>query len=418
MRHFNKRLSLAACLIFAVIIVGITSVYGLEAAKNKVSIGKKKLELYVGQSFKLNNKKYNWKTSNKKIVSVDKRGKVKAKKAGVCKVTASKKIGKKVKKAVCSVKVGSYAVKINLMSADTVILNAGQTKKISAKVMPDTVLYKDMTYRSDNSEVAVVNKSGVITAVSTGISKISIVSKAVNSKKKNVIATITVVVPDTEEPIVVPGVLPGEDVGKTTSGWELIIPTESPVISTPTAKPEKTMEPAPTADPDITPAPGATSTPESTPTPEPTPTPTKAPMTIKEYVQSLKPSGTSALVGTFLARDTTSGAIRTVYLLDRNYTGTVGLTIDEFSFSHSGNVDSLLNKLETEYVSVTENQVRLRRLKRDNTEFWTVTFLQTGTSYQFIGRKNDVSSANYIDDYAPYGVIIALGNTLSNIKIH
>lgn len=398
MGHFNKKTVLTACLVFAVLLIGLTSFGMVEAANKKVSIGKKKLELYVNQSYKLKNNKYTWKSSNKKVLVVNKNGKVKAKKAGLCKVTASKKIGKKIKKAVCSVKVGNYAARIALMSADTIILEIGQTKNINAKVMPNSVLYNNMTYSSGNNAIASVSKNGKITAVAPGITNVSIVSKAVNSKKKKVTASVTVIVTDNDKPIEVPNVLPGEDVGKTTSGWEVILPTEEPHTPTPT----------PSYMPTKSPLPGETAYPE----------PTKAPMTVKEYVQSLKPTGTSALVGSFLAKDSATGAVRTLYLLDRSYTGNVQLKIDDFSFSHTGNVDNLLNRLETEYISVTQNDITLRRLKKDKTEFWTVTFLQTGAVYQFIGRKNDVTSVNYIDDYAPYGIIIALGNTLDNIKIY
>ena len=406
MGHFNKKTVLTACLVFAVLLVGLTSFGMVEAANKKVSIGKKKLELYVNQSYKLKNNKYTWKSSNKKVLVVNKNGKVKAKKAGLCKVTASKKIGKKIKKAVCSVKVGNYAARIALMSADTIILGIGQTKDINAKVRPNTVLYNNMTYSSGNNAIASVSKTGKITAVAPGITNVSIVSKAVNSKKKKVTASVTVIVTDNDKPIEVPNVLPGEDVGKTTSGWEVILPTEEPHTPTPT----------PSYMPTKLPLPGETAYPE--PTKSPTATPTKAPMTVKEYVQTLKPTGTSALVGSFLAKDPATGAVRTLYLLDRSYTGNVQLKIDDFSFSHTGNVDNLLNRLETEYISVTQNDITLRRLKKDKTEFWTVTFLQTGAVYQFIGRKNDVTSVNYIDDYAPYGIIIALGNTLDNIKIY
>lgn len=226
MGHFNKKTVLTACLVFAVLLIGLTSFGMVEAANKKVSIGKKKLELYVNQSYKLKNNKYTWKSSNKKVLVVNKNGKVKAKKAGLCKVTASKKIGKKIKKAVCSVKVGNYAARIALMSADTIILEIGQTKNINAKVMPNSVLYNNMTYSSGNNAIASVSKTGKITAVTPGITNVSIVSKAVNSKKKKVTASVTVIVTDNDKPIEVPNVLPGEDVGKTTSGWEVILPTE------------------------------------------------------------------------------------------------------------------------------------------------------------------------------------------------
>ncbi len=68
-----------------------------DAAK-KVSLNRKKLTLYTGKSFQLKvrgtKKKVQWKTSSKKIVTVSRKGKVKAKKKGKAKITA-KVAGKK-----------------------------------------------------------------------------------------------------------------------------------------------------------------------------------------------------------------------------------------------------------------------------------------------------------------------------------
>lgn len=81
------------------------------AAAKKVRLNKKKVQLYVGKSvtLKVKNKakkaKVSWKSANKKIASVSKKGKVTARKAGDTKITAVIKKGKKTKKLVCKVTV-------------------------------------------------------------------------------------------------------------------------------------------------------------------------------------------------------------------------------------------------------------------------------------------------------------------------
>jgi len=79
-------------------------------AANKVSISNKTLKLKKGVSFQLKlkgtKKKPVWKSSNKKIATVSKNGKVKAKKAG--KAVISAKIGKKKYKCKLRVYAGSF----------------------------------------------------------------------------------------------------------------------------------------------------------------------------------------------------------------------------------------------------------------------------------------------------------------------
>ncbi len=98
----KKKLSFILCLVLT-----ICSVYtpDVVVAKKKVKLNKKKVVLFVGKSVKLKVKgtkaKVKWKSNKKKIATVSKKGKVKAKKKGTAKITA--RVGKK--KLVCKVKV-------------------------------------------------------------------------------------------------------------------------------------------------------------------------------------------------------------------------------------------------------------------------------------------------------------------------
>lgn len=105
MKKFNK--SLAITLILSLCLTLAAPV----DAKSKVKLNITKATLSVGGSINLkllnNKKKVTWKSSNKKVASVTKKGKVKAKKKGKASIVA--KVGKK--KYICKVTVGKVSKK-------------------------------------------------------------------------------------------------------------------------------------------------------------------------------------------------------------------------------------------------------------------------------------------------------------------
>ncbi len=100
----KARMKLVAFTLVAALVLSQLCPVSADAAK-KVSLNRKKVTLYIGKSFQLKvrgtKKKVQWKTSNKKIATVSRKGKVKAKKKGTAKITA-KVAGKKL---VCKVTV-------------------------------------------------------------------------------------------------------------------------------------------------------------------------------------------------------------------------------------------------------------------------------------------------------------------------
>ncbi|MDY2922637.1 MAG: Ig-like domain-containing protein, partial [Eubacterium sp.] len=102
----KQRKIVSFSLIFALILGMLIAPNQADAKKKKkVALNKTKLTLTVGKSYKLklknNKKKIKWTSSKKKVATVSKTGKVKAKKAGTARITA--KVGKK--KYVCKVTV-------------------------------------------------------------------------------------------------------------------------------------------------------------------------------------------------------------------------------------------------------------------------------------------------------------------------
>lgn len=112
-KTLKKAFSLVLCMSMAVTLAVVSPETKAAPKAKKITLNAKKQTLAVGETFKLKvkkvkpagaNKKVTWKTSNKKVVKVSKKGVVTAKAAGSAKVTATSKANKKVK-AVCKVTV-------------------------------------------------------------------------------------------------------------------------------------------------------------------------------------------------------------------------------------------------------------------------------------------------------------------------
>ena len=126
-----------------------------------------------------------WTSSNKNVATVNKAGKIKAKKTGSTVITVTMKSGAT---ASCKLKVqkGKVVTKSIKVASTKVTLNAGETYTIKAKRNPITATEK-ITYKASKSKVASVSKKGVIKAKKAGTCKITI---KCNGKKKVVTVTV------------------------------------------------------------------------------------------------------------------------------------------------------------------------------------------------------------------------------------
>ena len=197
---------------------------------NGASLSKKKLTLYVGNTYKLKALDFSgtvtWKSSNKKMATVSKSGKVTAKEAGTVTITA--RSGKQKKTCKVTVK----PVKLNKTK---LTVEAGKTFKLKLYCGASS----GITWKSSaKSVVKVMRASGskvTLTAQKAGKAKIT-----ATYKKKKYKCTVKVVVPTSApaEPTVAPTQMP------------------TPTV---TSSPTPTMTPMPTAT--MTPTPLPTSTP-------------------------------------------------------------------------------------------------------------------------------------------------------------
>ncbi len=157
-------------------------------AKYTIALNKPVYTLKKGKSVKLKvtlnkaakKKGVEWKSSNPKIVSVSKNGKVTAKKNGKATITARVK-GTKVS-AKSRITVGTPVSKIKL-NRKSVSLKKGQKFTLKITISPKKASNKKVSYESSNRKVATVSKKGVIRAVSAGTAKIRVTAADGSGKK-------------------------------------------------------------------------------------------------------------------------------------------------------------------------------------------------------------------------------------------
>jgi len=126
-----------------------------------------------------------WKSSNSKIVSVNKKGKLTAKKVGKATITATTKLGATAKIKVTVIKGNVKTTKITL-AKKKISLKKGKKYTITPEVKPISTTDK-LKYKSSKKKVATVSKKGVVKAKKKGKTVIT-----VTSGKKKVKLKVTV----------------------------------------------------------------------------------------------------------------------------------------------------------------------------------------------------------------------------------
>lgn len=156
-------------------------VVSVKSPAQHVSLDKTSLKLLEGESGKLTatvyplnstQKTLTWVSDHPDVASVDNEGNVTARKAGAATVTV--KVAENVT-AVCKVTVISRVTGISL-SETTVELKPGETRRLTATVLPQNASNAEVTWYSDKESVAKVSQSGLVSAVSTGEATIHVVT--------------------------------------------------------------------------------------------------------------------------------------------------------------------------------------------------------------------------------------------------
>lgn len=191
----------AAALIFTGITVPQPESYAKAAkALTQIKITNVKggsLELNKGASYqvkakagKKTNASFTWKSSNSKVVSVSKKGKIKGLKNGKVTITVS---GKKFKKATLKVTVNTKVTTVRVIQPVAVVM-AGRKKTLRPQVLPEDASNKKLKFTSADESIVSVDSDGVIQGKKEGNTEVTI--EATDGSKKK--TTVTVKVADSE----------------------------------------------------------------------------------------------------------------------------------------------------------------------------------------------------------------------------
>lgn len=135
--------------------------------------------------------KITWSTSNKKVVTVSAKGKIKGIKTGTATITARASNGKKATCKVTVVKNKKKSTSVRLNAAN-ITVNKGAYKQLKATITSKST--DKVTWSSSNKKVATVDKNGVVVGVKKGTATIA----AKTSSGKKATCKVTVKVPATK----------------------------------------------------------------------------------------------------------------------------------------------------------------------------------------------------------------------------
>lgn len=159
-KYFKRSIILLIMLI-SLAIATTLNLYNTKAATVSISISPTSVNTYVGKTKQLKATVKNtsdtvkWSSSNNSIATVDKKGLVKAKKAG--NVVIKAKVKNKV--ASCKFTIYSYTNKLEI-SKSSINIYPKQTYAITVKIYPSTAHQDSVSWKSSNNSIASVSGSG------------------------------------------------------------------------------------------------------------------------------------------------------------------------------------------------------------------------------------------------------------------
>lgn len=205
----NKKRLMCAVVSFILVILMLPVYSNVDGKARKLKLNYSYYKMTGGHTFKLktrSGKKAKWKSTNKKVATVSKNGKVTGKKKGKCVIIArrGKRVGKcKItvtrniyvpNKKYTKVTLNVYKVKLDVRNIEYDELGQSiinNKKSVFPLLLKNT--NKKPTWHSENNRIATVSNGGVVTAVSKG--ETTVYAKVKNKKYK-----CLVVVTDLNDP--------------------------------------------------------------------------------------------------------------------------------------------------------------------------------------------------------------------------
>ena len=243
-------------------------------------------------------------------------------------------------------------------------------KKLTLKVSVPKK-YRNKTskikWSSSNTKVAVVNKKGVVTAKKKGTAIIKAKFYGTTAK-----CTISVKKKNTVKPTTKPETTKEPETSSLPSTEPTAVPTTTPAVSAePTAEPTTpTASPKPTQTPDVN-------------------TGKLVPVSDKGAVKAY---GLAKI----------DGEVTTIYLVDKNYDGSLKIGFKGNIYEQKGNVKEALIMLDTLYVTKTNSAGTIKISRKSPEVYWTVSDLKNNKDYYFKVERNNTYDTSYKDCGAIY----------------
>ena len=369
---------------------------------SKLKLNRTKISMYVGQSVKLKanvkrKAKKVWKSSNKRIATVNKKGRVKAKKSGTATITV-KANRKRVK---CRIKVGKYAKSIITNNSDVIIIELGDTEFIKAKIIPSKVLYQGVNFTSHSPKIVSVDQNGKLTGLSRGVTTVTIKSNSITKGKKVLKRDVTVsVIRKTKVPQ--PSNKPGD--------------SASPKPSDNTGN---TSSPTPSNNPSIMPSssPNITSIPLVIPGGNSVVSSTGK--TLYEELAvieqaELQKQTDKLVVATYVVQY--NGYPYTYFFLNPYYSGNMSMSFEGTNFMSSRSVANVFNIMETQFGSATYMDcygihTLPEGYKKGDRVWWSIENLDTEKLYHLVAWTNDSTF------FTPCYVILMTGDMTNIVNL-
>ncbi len=185
----KRTLALLLSIIVMLTSVPVNGIMAQSAVRKvkRITLNYSSAAMIVGDTMKLKvkkirpvgaSKKVTWKTSKKNVATVTKNGRVKARTAGTVKIIARSKKNSKIK-AVCKLTIYKKTKELQLFSQNNYVLSVGDSVQLSAQVLSPKSKTEPIKWQSDNTEVAQISSSGMVTAINEG----SAVMTAASGKK-------------------------------------------------------------------------------------------------------------------------------------------------------------------------------------------------------------------------------------------
>jgi len=137
------------------------------------------------------NKTVSYSSNNAGVATVNSSGLVTAIASGTATITVTTQDGAKTATAVITVNTSNVAVTSVSLSPASATLSVGATQQLTPTVLPSNATNKTVSYASNNTGVATVNTSGLVTAVSNGTATITVTTADGNKTSTAVITVST-----------------------------------------------------------------------------------------------------------------------------------------------------------------------------------------------------------------------------------